>query len=123
MNSGKGVGFGPKVKNYVFSHCPPDSPTPGVEFVNQPIGAFAQRLRAESGKDIWMMGGDGLVASFLDEGEIDEFSIHVIPIFIGEGIPLVQAAPAADPAGAAVRVPFSGRCCAPPLRRHAAGGG
>jgi dihydrofolate reductase len=90
MNSGKGVGFGPKVKNYVFSHCPPDSPTPGVEFVNQPIGAFAQRLRAESGKDIWMMGGDGLVASFLDEGEIDEFSIHVIPIFIGEGIPLVQ---------------------------------
>ena len=31
-----------------------------------------------------------IIASFLDEGEIDEFSIHVIPIFIGEGIPLIK---------------------------------
>jgi len=37
-----------------------------------------------------MMGGAGIIGSFLDEGEIDEFIIHVIPIFIGEGIPLVQ---------------------------------
>lgn len=87
---GKGGGFGPKVKNYVFSHRPPESPTPDAEFVNEPIGAFAKRLRAEAGKDIWMMGGGGLIASFLDEGEIDEFIIHLIPIFIGEGIPLIQ---------------------------------
>jgi riboflavin biosynthesis pyrimidine reductase len=37
-----------------------------------------------------MMGGAGLIGSFLDEGEIDEFIIHMIPTFIGEGIPLVQ---------------------------------
>jgi len=36
-----------------------------------------------------MMGGAGLIASFLDAGEIDEFIVHVIPTFIGEGIPLV----------------------------------
>jgi hypothetical protein len=36
-----------------------------------------------------MMGGGGVIGSFLDEGEIDEFVIHVIPIFIGEGIPLI----------------------------------
>jgi dihydrofolate reductase len=36
-----------------------------------------------------MMGGGGLIASFLDAGEIDEFDIHVIPVFIGKGIPLV----------------------------------
>jgi dihydrofolate reductase len=36
-----------------------------------------------------MMGGGELIASFLDAGEIDEFDIHVIPTFIGEGIPLV----------------------------------
>ena len=36
-----------------------------------------------------MMGGGEIIAGFLDEGEIDEFSIHVIPIMIGEGIPLV----------------------------------
>lgn len=36
-----------------------------------------------------MMGGAGLIGSFLDAGEIDEFVIHVIPTFIGEGIPLI----------------------------------
>lgn len=79
----------PKIKNYVFSHNPPAEEVPGVEFVNEPISEFAQRLRATPGKDIWMMGGAGIIASFLDEGEIDEFMIHVIPTFIGEGIPLI----------------------------------
>jgi len=36
-----------------------------------------------------MMGGAGIIASFLDGGAIDEFSIHVIPVMIGEGIRLV----------------------------------
>ena len=36
-----------------------------------------------------MMGGAEIIAAFLDEEEIDEFSIHVIPMMIGEGIPLV----------------------------------
>ena len=60
-----------------------------MEFVNEPIKAFASRLREKKGKDIWMMGGAGIIASFLDDGEIDEFMIHVIPKFIGEGIPLI----------------------------------
>jgi dihydrofolate reductase len=85
--------FDPKVKNYVFSRKLRRNPPPGVEFVHEPIATFAKRLRSESGKDIWMMGGAGLIASFLDAGEIDEFIIHVVPIFIGEGIPLVQPKP------------------------------
>jgi dihydrofolate reductase len=61
-----------------------------VQFVNEPVRALAKRLRARSGKNIWIMGGAQVIGAFLDEGEIDEFSIHVIPVFIGEGIPLVQ---------------------------------
>jgi dihydrofolate reductase len=81
---------GPKVKNCVFSTTM-DGPAPrNVEFVKEPIGAFAKRLRAQPGKGIRMMGGGGIIASFLEAGEIDEFSMHVIPNFIGEGIPLVQ---------------------------------
>jgi dihydrofolate reductase len=60
-----------------------------VEFVNEPIKAFATRLREKKGKDIWIMGGAGIITSFLDEGEIDEFMIHAIPKFIGAGIPLI----------------------------------
>ena len=86
----RGSEFDANVKNYAFSRRPPRSGTAAVEFVTEPIPAFAKRLRATPGKNIWMMGGAGLIASFLDEGEIGEFIIHVIPIFIGEGIPLVQ---------------------------------
>jgi dihydrofolate reductase len=81
--------FDTKVANYVFSRKPPKKPAPGVTFVTEPIKTFAQRLRTTPGKQIWMMGGGGLIASFLDVGEIDEFDIHVIPVFIGEGIPLI----------------------------------
>ena len=86
---GKGRIFDSKVANYVFSHRPPKSAAPGVEFVTEPVKNFARRLRVQPGKHIWMMGGGELIASFLDAGEIDEFDIHVIPVFIGEGIPLI----------------------------------
>ena len=77
------------IKNYAFSRKPPRKTAPGFEFVKEPIKKFAKRLRSQKGKDVWMMGGAGLIASFLDCGAIDEFIIHVIPTFIGEGIPLM----------------------------------
>ena len=77
-----------KTRNYVFTHKPPRSKL-NVTFVNEPIKDFTNGLRATPGKDIWMMGGGGIIGSFLDAGELDEFIIHVIPTFIGEGIPLI----------------------------------
>ena len=86
----KGGGFGPKIKNYLFSRQTQASLLPGFELVRDPIKPFMQRLRTQPGKNVWMMGGGEIIASFLDEGEIDEFSIHVMPILIGEGIPLIH---------------------------------
>ncbi len=82
--------FDSKVANLVFSRKPPKKAAEGVEFVSQPVKAFARRLRTTPGKHIWMMGGGELIASFLDAGEIDEFDIHVIPTLIGKGIPLIS---------------------------------
>ena len=85
-----GAKFDTKTPHYVFSRRPAPASVPaGVEFVSEPIGAFAKRLRTRKGKNIWMMGGGEIIASFLDEGAIDEFVISVIPTFIGEGIPLI----------------------------------
>ena len=81
--------FDTKLANYVFSRKPRKRAPPSVTFVSGPVKTFAQSLRATPGKHIWMMGGGELIASFLDAGEIDEFDIRVIPVFIGEGIPLV----------------------------------
>jgi dihydrofolate reductase len=85
----KGAIFDSKVANCVFSRKPPRRAAPGAEFVSEPVKAFAKRLRASPGKHIWMMGGGGLIASFLDAGEIDEFDINIIPTLIGKGIPLM----------------------------------
>jgi len=64
-----------------------------VQFVNDAIGPFVRRLREQPGKDIWLMGGGEIIASFLDEQTIDEFVISVAPVFIGEGIPLIARRP------------------------------
>ena len=81
--------FDKKVANFVFSKKPPRRVAAGAEFVTEPLKKFVKRLRATPGKHVWMMGGGEIIASFLDAGEIDEFDIHVIPVFIGKGIPLV----------------------------------
>jgi dihydrofolate reductase len=86
----KNGGFGPKIKNYLFSRRPQGTLLHGFELVTEAIKPFMQRLRSQPGKHIWMMGGGEIIASFLDKEEIDEFSIHVIPIFIGDGIPLIK---------------------------------
>jgi dihydrofolate reductase len=85
-----GARFTGKTRHYVFSRQPPPaSVPPGVEFVTGGIGPFAKRLREQRGKNIWMMGGGEIIAAFLDAGAIDEFVISVVPVLIGDGIPLI----------------------------------
>src|SRR4051812_2322439 len=85
----KGAGFDSGLANYVFSHNPPSTVPSSIEFVPGHIDRFVQEFRGRPGKNAWMMGGAQLIGSFLDIGGIDEFIIHVIPVFIGEGIPLI----------------------------------
>jgi dihydrofolate reductase len=89
QKEGKAIPSMGDIKHYAFSRKPPKKVMEGFEFVKEPIKKFAKRLRSQKGKNIFMMGGAGIIASFLDCGEIDEFIIHVIPTFIGEGIPLI----------------------------------
>ena len=87
---GLGAKFDSKSRTIVFSrHAPPADAPSGVEFVSDAIGPFVKRLREQPGKDIWLMGGGDLIASFLDDRAIDEFVVSVVPVFIGDGIPLI----------------------------------
>ena len=82
--------FDPKTPTFVFSRHPPPADVPaGVEFVSGAIRPFVDRLNDRPGKNTWLMGGGDLIASFLDEQAIDEFVISVVPVFIGDGIPLI----------------------------------
>ena len=89
QNGNKGGIFDTKLANYIVSTRPPKQKAPGVEFISEPVKKFTQRLRATPGKNIRMMGGGELIASFLDAGEIDEFDIHIIRTLMRWGIPLI----------------------------------
>ena len=85
-----GARFDSKNPTIVFSrHASPADAPPGVEFVSGAIGPFVSRLRERPGKHIWLMGGGDLIASFLDEQAVDEFVVSVVPVLIGDGIPLI----------------------------------
>lgn len=91
MSLRMGAKFKPgKTRTIVFSHqAQPTNAPEGVEFVNDSVTSFVKKLRAQAGKDIWLMGGGELITSFLDHHAIDEFVITVTPVFIGDGIPLI----------------------------------
>jgi dihydrofolate reductase len=90
MSRRLGATFDGKTRTVVFSrHAPPADAPSAVEFAGDEIAPFVQRLRESPGKDVWLMGGGELIASFLDARAIDEFVISVVPVFIGDGIPLI----------------------------------
>ncbi len=76
-------------RHYLFSNHPPASVAPPFELVREPLPEFTRSLRSCPGKDVWVMGGAGLIGSLLDAGEVDEIVLHVVPVLIGEGIPLL----------------------------------
>jgi dihydrofolate reductase len=76
------------VKSYVFSHSQPPGERGGVAFVDESPKSFPNRLRKRPGKNIWLMGGGELARDFLKDDLVDELYIGIVPVLIGEGIPL-----------------------------------
>lgn len=73
---------------YVFSRSQPIGERNGVIFINDSPVSFIEQLRKRPGKDIWHMGGGELVRAFLEADLIDKLHLGVVPILLGEGIPL-----------------------------------
>jgi dihydrofolate reductase len=73
---------------YVFSRTQPPGERDGVIFVNQSPAAWLRKIRARRGKHIWHMGGGELARAFLQADLIDELLLDVVPILLGEGLPL-----------------------------------
>ena len=86
MSGGKFDGQG--LNCYVFSRSQPAGEHGGANFVNEPLAKFVQSLRKRPGKNIWLMGGGELAREFLKDDLVDELYLGIVPVLIGEGIPL-----------------------------------
>ena len=81
---------------YVFTGNPPRDNPHGVEFVGCSAGDFVSDIASRYGGTIWLVGGANLALQFHRAGLIDEYLIHLIPVILGNGIPLLggDASPA-----------------------------
>jgi dihydrofolate reductase len=84
-----GQGGTPGVKTFVFSRTLRQEDYPGVTIVADRVEETVAALRAESGKDIWLFGGGSLFRSLLDAGLVDTVEVAIMPVLLGEGIPLL----------------------------------
>ncbi len=76
------------MRTYVFSRSRPPGEREGVVFVNQSPASFIRQLRKRRGKNIYLMGGGELAREFLKADLVDELHLGVVPVLLGEGIPL-----------------------------------
>lgn len=76
------------IPTYVFSRTQPPEERDGVIFTNQSPAAWVRKIRTRPGKHIFHMGGGELARSFLEADLIDELSLGLVPILLGEGLPL-----------------------------------
>jgi len=78
-----------KLKNYVFSTTLEKVQERAI-LVKGNIKAEVERIKNEDGKDIWLFGGASLTKSLINMGLVDELSLAVHPIILGQGTPLFR---------------------------------
>jgi dihydrofolate reductase len=86
---GGGQGGTPGKKTLVFSRTLRQQDYPKVTIVSEKVEETVAALRAEQGKDIWLFGGGSLFRSLLDAGLVDTVKVAIMPVLLGEGIPLL----------------------------------
>ena len=97
----------PEVPSWVFTHRKLPVAHPSVTLTADEPAKVVERLEAEGSKRLWLMGGGKLAASFRTAGLITRYTIFIIPIVLGGGIPLFAEAAGRDELRLLEAKPFS----------------
>lgn len=74
----------PATENYVFTHRPLSQE--GFTAVSGDPAEFVEKLGR--GKNVWVIGGNTILAPLLDGDLVDHLIIQVAPVLLGAGVPL-----------------------------------
>jgi dihydrofolate reductase len=79
-----------KMQKIVFSRTLDKVAWKNTRIVKDHIAEEILRMKQETGKDMVILGGAGLVSTFMNLGLIDEYHLIINPIILGEGKPLFK---------------------------------
>lgn len=81
-------GGGPStgMRTFLFSRTFRAEEHPDVTVVAEDAAGVVAGLKAEEGKEIWLMGGGVLAASLLQARVVDAIEVGVVPILLGGGL-------------------------------------
>ncbi|MET9329113.1 dihydrofolate reductase family protein [Tsukamurella sp. NPDC003166] len=85
----------PHLRHIVFSRTLTEAPAPAVELVADDPITTIRALKAQGGKDIWLVGGAQLAGALYRE--IDRIVLKLAPLTIGSGVPIFSAGAEFDP--------------------------
>lgn len=80
--------------NYVFTRDKSLTEDKNVKFVSEDPLSFVKDLQKKDGKDLWLIGGGQINTLLESAGLIDEYLVFIMPIILGDGIPLFASHPA-----------------------------
>jgi dihydrofolate reductase len=61
-----------------------------VKFISGSITQAITKIKKQSTKNIWLVGGGNIITEFAKIKLIDEYRLFIHPIFLGAGIPIMQ---------------------------------
>lgn len=82
--AGKPSDFYPSTENYVFTH----DETFSAEGFKAVSGSLVDFVRDFPEKNVWIVGGNALLAELLDADLVDVLIVQLAPVLLGAGIPL-----------------------------------
>jgi dihydrofolate reductase len=87
-----GGAVGPALPTYVYSRSLPAGERDGVTFVQDAAPHMrALKQQTTTDKPLWLWGGGELFRQLANEGLVDGVDVAIIPILLGDGIPLLPS--------------------------------
>ena len=85
-----GAKYGSK-QCFVYSRSMPPGERDGVVFTRKSPAQLVAEIRKRKGKNISLAGGGEMAREFLKADLVDEIDLGVVPVLLGDGIPLFPA--------------------------------
>jgi dihydrofolate reductase len=84
-----GEAFMQGMKTVVVSRTLRSVDAPAVSILSELNRDWLQSLRAQSRKDVWLMGGGELFGSMLAMHAVDTVEVSIMPVLLGGGVPVL----------------------------------